>query len=131
MLRAEGITYRAGAATLVDRASLQVEAGEVVAMLGRNGAGKSTLLRLLANELRPDEGTIELHGRPLARWRIDDLARVRAVLPQSESLRFAFTARLELGAIGELGRAGCRKEHRRRGLGEGEGREKRAQQRQA
>ncbi|MDQ2708738.1 MAG: ATP-binding cassette domain-containing protein, partial [Actinomycetota bacterium] len=45
--------------------SLEVAAGEVVAVLGPNGAGKSTLLGVLAGLLRPDSGRIELNGRVL------------------------------------------------------------------
>jgi molybdate transport system ATP-binding protein len=44
---------------------LEVEPGEVVAVLGRNGAGKSTLLSVLAGLLRPDQGRVELGGRVL------------------------------------------------------------------
>jgi ATP-binding cassette subfamily F protein uup len=48
-----------GAAPLLDRVSLQVEAGERICLLGRNGAGKSSLLRLLAGEIPPDSGIID------------------------------------------------------------------------
>ncbi len=43
---------------LLEGASLQVDAGERVAVIGRNGTGKSTLLRVISGELPPDEGTV-------------------------------------------------------------------------
>jgi len=49
----------------VDRVDLVVEEGEVRGLLGPNGAGKTTLLRLLFGLVSPDEGHVELFGRPL------------------------------------------------------------------
>ena len=79
MLRGENLVYDAGRTRLVDDASLTVTPGEVVALLGRTGAGKSTLLRLLAGDLAPSGGTVQLHGRPLGQWPAAELARLRAV----------------------------------------------------
>lgn len=53
--------------TVLDRVSLHVDDGEVVALLGPSGSGKSTLLRVIAGLVPPDEGTVELAGRDLAR----------------------------------------------------------------
>lgn len=43
----------------------ELEAGDILGVIGKNGAGKSTLLRVLAGMIPPDEGSIELEGRPL------------------------------------------------------------------
>ncbi len=50
---------------VLDELDLEIQAGEVVALLGRSGSGKSTLLRLMAGLLPASEGLIEREGRPL------------------------------------------------------------------
>lgn len=99
MLSAESVGFKIEGRNLVENATLTMHGGEILAILGPNGAGKSTLLRLLARELSPSTGHIEFNGRPLAAWSHLELARQRSVLPQGESLRFAFSARqvVELG----------------------------------
>lgn len=47
----------------LDHVNLEVSSGEIVGIIGRNGAGKSTLLRLIGGLGRPDEGSIQVHGK--------------------------------------------------------------------
>ena len=52
------ITMAYGHLPLLDDASLQIEAGERVCVIGRNGTGKSTLLQIIGGEVMPDAGTV-------------------------------------------------------------------------
>ena len=100
-LVAENLHYSAGGRPLLQGVSLSVTPGKLHAVLGPNGAGKSTLLRLLSRELAPAQGRVTLNGKPLDEWTPQELARQRAVLPQSESLRFGFTVE-QVVALGRL-----------------------------
>ncbi|UGT43920.1 heme ABC transporter ATP-binding protein [Nocardia yamanashiensis] len=93
-LRARGVSAERGTGRKVlDGVDFAVAAGEIVALVGPNGAGKSTLLAALAGELDLTGGTVELDGQSLAHWSHLDMARRRAVLPQSHTVGFPFTAR--------------------------------------
>src|SRR5262249_50590994 len=63
ILEVRELEKRFGATLALDRVSLELGRGEVLALLGDNGAGKSTLIKILSGVLRPDEGEIEIDGR--------------------------------------------------------------------
>ncbi|HEY4332187.1 MAG TPA: ATP-binding cassette domain-containing protein, partial [Ilumatobacteraceae bacterium] len=64
-LRVAGLCKRYGAVQALDRVDFEVLPGETMALLGENGAGKSTLVKVLSGLVTPDEGHIEIDGRPV------------------------------------------------------------------
>jgi heme exporter protein A len=72
VVRLDGLTRHFGERTVLRGITLDLAAGQTLAVLGRNGAGKSTLLRILATLLRPHEGGVKLFGEPLPRegWKV-------------------------------------------------------------
>lgn len=81
----ERVTKRFAGAVALDDLSLEIEPGQIVALVGANGAGKSTLLRLLGTVNVPTSGTVWLDGERLNRGRLD-LRRRLAFLPDMPPL---------------------------------------------
>jgi D-xylose transport system ATP-binding protein len=61
-LSVHGATKRFGAVLALDGVDIQVDHGEIVALLGDNGAGKSTLIKCISGVHRLDAGTVEMDG---------------------------------------------------------------------
>lgn len=66
LLKIEDLSRSFGATRALDGASLTVDAGEIVALMGANGAGKSTLVNILSGVLPPESGSIRLKGTAYA-----------------------------------------------------------------
>jgi ABC-type sugar transport system ATPase subunit len=60
-----GISKKFDAVVALKEASLKVQAGEIMALLGANGSGKSTLVKVLSGLVNPDEGTVIYDGKPV------------------------------------------------------------------
>jgi simple sugar transport system ATP-binding protein len=71
-----GITRRFGALVANHDVTLELEQGEIHALVGENGAGKTTLMRILYGLLPPDRGAIEIHGKPRRIHRPADAMRL-------------------------------------------------------
>src|SRR3954462_12171734 len=89
LLRATGLvkTFGEGRAArrVLDGASLEVAAGELVAVVGRSGSGKSTLLHVLGGLDRAEAGRIEIDGE-----RVDGASERRLAALRSRRIGFVF-----------------------------------------
>jgi iron complex transport system ATP-binding protein len=99
-LVSDSLEVRYGDHVAVRPASIELAAGELIALIGPNGAGKTSLLRALAGIPAPSP-RVRWQGRPLAD--LTDAARARAIayLPQSPLANWPLTVR-ELVALGRL-----------------------------
>jgi branched-chain amino acid transport system ATP-binding protein len=68
LLKATDVTRRFGGLVAVDRVSLDLQRGQVHAVIGTNGAGKSTLVNILSGELPASSGQVELMGQDITTW---------------------------------------------------------------
>src|SRR5260370_33593108 len=64
LVRFDGIVKRFGGTIALRGVTLDLQAGEILALLGENGAGKSTLIKALAGIVEPSEGAIYYRGAP-------------------------------------------------------------------
>src|SRR5205085_9601859 len=89
-----------GATPILFGVSLDVEAGEAVALLGKNGMGKTTLMKTAMGFLRPTGGRIEFEGRQLTGLTPHEIARLGiGFVPENRRIFPGLTVRenLELG----------------------------------
>jgi iron complex transport system ATP-binding protein len=89
-LRVSGVDVTIAGHRVLSSVDLEVRTGELLALVGPNGAGKTTLLHVLSGDLVPHTGTVELDGQAVAGYKVRNLARRRAVLPQEQRLAFGF-----------------------------------------
>jgi len=108
LLRLEGVEIGYGDLTAVHDVSLEIRAGEAVALIGANGAGKTTTLRAISGLLPIRRGVIEWEGERLPGGRpAESVARGIAHVPEARQLFPSMTVRenLELGAATRDARA--------------------------
>ncbi len=101
IVEARGLTKRYPDVTALDAVDLDLPAGRV-GLVGANGAGKTTLFRLLLGLSRPDAGTVDVCGIPVA----DDPIGVRSLIgymPEHDCLPLDQTAADVVATFGELG----------------------------
>ena len=77
LLKADGLAKAFGPTPALSGASIEVQAGEVVAIVGASGSGKSTLLHCLAGIVRPDAGRVLFRGEDLTRMSDVERSRLR------------------------------------------------------
>ena len=91
MLEARNITVNYDGRAAIEDVSLQIRAGEIIAVVGPNGAGKSTFLRALNGAVQPSRGEVLLDARPVRSYARRVLARHIAVVAQEAELHFPIT----------------------------------------
>ncbi len=96
-ISATDLVFAVDGERLLDRIHLELEPGRLVALVGPNGAGKTTLLRVLAGELAPTSGSVEIGTQPLFDLHPSDLALIRAYLQRSPEPDIPFTSRTLVG----------------------------------
>jgi ABC-type cobalamin/Fe3+-siderophores transport systems, ATPase components len=101
VIAAEDLVVRLDGRIVLDRVSLAVAPGELVALVGPNGAGKSTLLRALAGLIRPAAGQVTLDGTRLDALAPRARARRVAWLEQGARAAWGLTVR-EVATLGRL-----------------------------
>jgi len=101
MLRATGFAKSFGDVAALAGADLEVNAGQVVALLGRNGAGKTTLLSIVSGLLQPDAGSVML-GDVDARTQPEEAAKLVGIAPQDTGIYTVLSVRQNLEFFGEL-----------------------------
>ncbi len=68
--------------------SVSFPQGGFCSILGPNGSGKTTLLKCVAGLLKPDSGTIQLNGKPMSEYKMTEMARTLAYVPQYQDIVF-------------------------------------------
>jgi iron complex transport system ATP-binding protein len=91
MLSINDVTICYEARTVLRNVSFDVNAGEVLALIGPNGVGKSTLLRGCSGTLKPIGGRVLIDGRDAQALRVAERAKLMAVVPQAVRLPETFT----------------------------------------
>lgn len=105
VVRFSSVSFQYDGRPVLEQLDFTLNKGEFVGIIGPNGAGKSTLLKLLLGLLAPQQGTIELFGQPLARFR--DWSKVGYVSQQAAHGAAGFPATVRevvlSGLVGKVG----------------------------
>ncbi|MDP9813489.1 iron complex transport system ATP-binding protein [Rhizobium tibeticum] len=95
------IAFQADGRSILSGIDLTLKSGRVYGLVGQNGSGKSTLLKIMARQIAPSSGAVDLKGEALARWGGRTFARQVAYMPQFTPSTDSMTVR-ELVALGRF-----------------------------
>src|SRR5512143_1501584 len=101
MLKISEIEVRYSGIPVIHNVSLEVNAGELVSVVGANGAGKSTLLKAIAGALHPSKGSIQFEDQEISHLPTADIVRKGITyVPEARLIFGPLTVQenLELGA---------------------------------
>jgi urea transport system ATP-binding protein len=108
LLEVAGLQGGYGGETVLQGVDLSLNAGEIVAVIGRNGVGKTTLMRTLSGLLNPRAGTIRVAGKDITTTSADNRARLGiGYIPQGRDVFPELTVRenLMVGEVAGRGRS--------------------------
>lgn len=91
MLKVQNIQFRISPFLSLSNISFEVQAGEMLAILGANGAGKSTLLKVITGALKMNSGNVFINEIPLSYWPSKELSKFVAVMQQQNQLQLPFS----------------------------------------
>ncbi len=92
MIEADNLYLKVGKQLILENVSIRVPIAKVTSIMGPNGAGKSTLLKCLTGASPYQQGKVNLNGKSLNQYSLESLSRLRAVLSQSTTIDFPFSA---------------------------------------
>ena len=101
MIEVKNISKKYGSKAVVNDVSFQIKRGKITSFIGPNGAGKSTVLGMMSRLLKRDSGEVLIDGKELSQWKTNELAKVLAILKQSNHLSVRLTIR-DLVAFGRF-----------------------------
>lgn len=112
MYQALSLSLRVRDRLILNNVDITIRPGKFTAVVGPNGAGKSSLLKMLAYEQRADDGEVSVNGREISTYTSKELSLVRAVLPQSTIVQFAFSV-MQIVMLGRHAHRTLRSENER------------------
>jgi len=102
MLEVQNVHAYYGKIHALKDVSINIDKGEIVTLIGGNGAGKSTTLRTISGLLKPREGTVQLEGEDLTRFRAHEIVAKGIVqVPEGRRIfgQLTVTENLDMGAF--------------------------------
>ena len=104
-IEVQNISYKINNNQILKNVSLTIDQGKICSILGPNGSGKSTLVKIISGDIKPQKGFVLFNDRKLNDISIEDRAKIRSVMSQSQQIFFDFSVReiIEMGWIEENG----------------------------
>ncbi len=99
MIKIENVSFNYAAKQVLQNIGLNIRQGSFCGIVGPNGSGKTTLLNIITGQLKAATGNITIKGRDIGSYRIEELARHIAIVPQNMDIRFPYTC-LEIVGMG-------------------------------
>src|SRR5258706_10835029 len=90
VLKASRLSKHFGGVEALREVSLSLQPGKVLALVGENGAGKSTLINIISGLFAPDDGSVELEGKPLPLGQTHHVLRRGIVAVHQELTLFSY-----------------------------------------